>query len=62
MAQVIEEKWMFTIKRYPNGDCFATAPFRIGQNFAKPKEVKQPAKGMDTEDVCEKKEDLFKVN
>jgi hypothetical protein len=61
MAQVIEEKWMFTIKRFPDGRSFATAPFMIGQNYAKPKEQKVQPKGMETETVNTEKKDLFKV-
>jgi hypothetical protein len=41
MNDVIEERWMFTIKRYPDGRCYATAPFKLGQNVAQPKKQKQ---------------------
>jgi hypothetical protein len=61
MAQVIEERYIFTMKRFPDGQVWCTPPKLIGQGYAKPKEQKQPTKGMETENICEQKKDLFKV-
>jgi hypothetical protein len=59
-GQVIEERWMFTIKRYPNGKCFATAPFIVGQNYGQPKKQKKLL-NIDVVDNVEQKS-IFEVD
>lgn len=60
--QPIEETFIVTIKRYADGRAFMSG-FKSGQKEMKRSEViNKPQKGMETEQINEQKQDLFKVN
>lgn len=57
---VIEEKFMITLKRYPGGSVYLSG-FKVGQNIAKPKEMKQSANALEVNDEVKVKKDLFNL-
>jgi hypothetical protein len=59
--QPIEETFIVTIKRYADGRAFMSG-FKSGQKEMMRSEVKKPQKGMETEQINEVKQELFKVN
>lgn len=50
---VIEERYIITIVRYPNGASFIKGGKKIGQDARKPKQVTQPTQMDICQDVAE---------